>query len=89
MAVDVQPFLIWIFADNEAQNNDSANPQDLNWDQSTDNNSRFQDAFQHLNNVLSNMFTTQRIPKPISTLAQDVATLRPPGNILKILDFFV
>ena len=76
-------------ADNEAQNNESVNPQRLNWDQSTDNNSRFQDAFQHLNKILNNMFTTQRTLKPISTLPQEDTTIAPPGNISKVLNFFV
>ena len=80
-------FFIPILADIEPQNNESTNPQDFNWDQRTVNDSHFQDALQHLNNILKNIFTTQRSSKQITTLTQEVATTASPGNVSKKPDY--
>ena len=80
-------FFIPILADIEPQNNESTNPQDFIWDQRTVNDSHFQESLQHLNNILKNIFTTQRSSKQISTLTQEVATTASPGNVSKKPDY--
>ena len=74
-------------ADIEAQNSESTNPQDFNWDQRKVNDSHFNDALEHLNNILNNIFTTQRSLKQISTSTQEVATTASPGNVSKKPDY--
>ena len=88
MAVDIYILLIKTFADKVAQNNESESSRSFDRDNSMDNNSRFQDAFQQSNNILNNMLTTQRSSKSISTLSQQLAPTVSLGNISKGIHFF-
>ena len=88
MTVDIYIVLIKTFADNVAQNNESASSRRFDRNDSTDNNSRFPDDFQQSNNSLNNRFTTQRSSRSISTLSQELAATVSLGNISKGIHFY-